>query len=256
MINLLRADFYKLIRRKSFYICALLGMLLSGLSIWSLNQSFSGMPASLFGYNASTALSYGITGGSLFCLIFVSMFVSGEFSFGTMKNIISSGQSRINIYLSKMIMTLMIITVYTVLCGIVAFAVGGIFWGFEGISRDDYLSILRMIGLVISVELAMNSLYIMVSFLVRGTGGTISINVLMRMIFRDFVLPIINAGVYKFFKNSEFDAAKYWPDTYMSPFLSLTVETKDITMGLTVCLVAILISSAIGIFTFVKRDIK
>lgn len=256
MINLLRADFYKLIRRKSFYICALLGMILSGLSIWTLNLSFNGMPASLFGYNASTALSYGITAGSLFCLIFVSMFVSGEFSFGTMKNIISSGQSRINIYLSKMIMTLMVVTIYTILCGIVAFIVGGILWGYEGISRDDYLNILRMIGLVISVEFAMNSLYLMVGFLVRGTGGTISINVLMGMIFRDFVLPLLNAGIYKLFENSDFDATKYWPNTYMSSFLSLSVESKDIIMGLTVCLAAILISSAIGIFTFVKRDIK
>ena len=47
MLNLLRADFYKLLRRKSFYVCAILGIIVACLSTvlenMTVNYSLQGM---------------------------------------------------------------------------------------------------------------------------------------------------------------------------------------------------------------------
>ena len=258
MINLIKADFYKLLRRKAFYICGALAIIFSFLRIVLINYNLesNGIPASLIGYNGFRAVPLAITAGSMFCTILVSMFIAGEFSFGTMKNIISGGQNRINIYLSKLIITLSITAVFVLLCVVTSFTTGSIFWGVGEATRDDYLGLLRMIGLIILVEFSMQCIFAMVGFLSRSTGGTIAINILTGMFVNSLVLPLISFGIYQIFKIENIQIERYWPYTYMQYFVYPEIRPEDLTTGLIVCLSAIVISSAIGIYSFVKRDVK
>lgn len=258
MINLIKADFYKLLRRKALYVCIILAIISSGLNIvlMNYNMSLKGIPGSLLGYSGFSAIPFGIASGSIFCTILVSMFIASEFSFGTMKNIISSGQSRINIYLSKLIVTLAISAAFVLICAITPFVAGSICWGIGEATRDDYLNVLRMIGLVILVEFSMQCLFAMVAFLSRSTGGAVAINIIIGMFVRSLLLPIISFGVYSLFKVENIQIERYWPYTYMQLFIYPEIKSEDLIMGLIVCFSAIIITSAIGIFSFVKRDVK
>lgn len=255
MLNLIKADFYKLFRMKSFYICGLLGAALSLLGISATNLQLEGLPIELLGYSGITALIQGLSSAALFYIIFISLFVPSEFSFGTIKNMISSGQSRVSIYLSKLVIGVFTVISYSLVSGVASWILGNIFWGGGDISRDDYLKILRMFGLFIFAEVAMQCIFIMVGFLLRRSGSTVAINLLITML-NGVVFGTINFLAYKWFKVEQFESSKYWPSTYSNIFLSLNISQEDIITGLIVCAISILIFSFIGIGTFLRRDIK
>lgn len=255
MLNLIRADFYKLFRMKSFYICGLLGVALSLLGIWATNLQFNGLPVQLFGYSGVTALMQGLSSGALFYTIFISLFVPNEFSFGTIKNMISSGQSRVSIYLSKVIIGIFTVASYVIINGVASLILGNILWGSGDFSRDDYLKILRMIALFIFVEVTMQCFFVMIGFLIRKSGGTVATNLLSTM-FIAGITTTINFLAYKWFNIENLKSDKYLPSFYSNVFLSLDIPQEEIITGLIVCVVAIIIFSSIGIWTFIKRDIK
>lgn len=267
MLNLLRADFYKLLRRKSFYICGILGIIVSCLAIFlenmeiiynlqNIGMSFDSLPAMYrVYYTGVSAFTRTIATGGIFITIMVSMFVSSEFSFGTIKNIISSGKSRLKVYSSKLVMTLIITTIYTLLCGLAGFITGSIFWGTGEITRTEYLEIFRIIGLIIAVEFSMQSVFTMVGFLLRSTGAVITVNLIIETVLAG-VLPLLNVLINKVFNVQDFNIMKYWPDTYLAVFNQFEIPTEQLTQGLIVCAVAFAVSTVIGMFTFQKRDIK
>lgn len=266
MLNLLRADFYKLLRRKSFYICGILAIVVACLSVVLENMSFTytlqgmgidfdSLPAMYRLYfSGVSAFTRTIGLGAIFITIMVSMFVSSEFSFGTIKNIVTSGKSRISIYTSKLIMALVISTIYTLLCGLAGFATGSIIWGTGEITRTEYLELFRIIGLIIAVEFSMQALFTMVSFIVRTTGAAITINLIIGTVISE-TLPIINIVFKRMLSVEEFDVLKYWPYTYLGVFNQFEIPTEQITTGLIVCAITLVASTLIGMFTFQKRDI-
>lgn len=259
MINLLRSDFYKLFRTKAFYICGVIMATISVLIIVSLNASIKasmGIDASLLGYDGLYALTAGLAWSNLFVTIMVSMFIPNEFSFGTIKNIASRGVSRINIYLSKIIVGIFISIVYTLFCAAVSFAAGSIMWGTGELTRAVYLDISRMVGLFLVAEVTLQCIFMMVGFFVRQTGGTVATNLAIIIAFPALVAQFVNYAVYQLFKVEDFSAEKYWPATYLSKYLSLDITQADINTGLIVCGCYIVISLAVGIFFFYKRDIK
>ena len=101
MGKLLRSDFYRLFRSKSFYICTTIVSALLCLSIfmekWALKvattqlEGMEGLPSTL---RFKDGISYGLiafTGGDIqmFIAIFSAIFITSEFVHGTMKNTIS-----------------------------------------------------------------------------------------------------------------------------------------------------------------------
>lgn len=261
MINLIKADFYKLLRTKSFYINAVLATLMGVSGVCLVYFSTQGLPSSYLGLNGIKAMTYAMMFMnssnllSLFCTIFLSIFISNEFSFGTIKNILSSGQNRISVYLSKLLIAFFVVFTYTVCCSFFSLVVGSIFWGMGDIPRNEYLDIFRMIGLNIVVEFAMQCIFTMICFLVRRNGMSIATNLIILMCTGKVIVPFINGLVEKFAKINNFDFNKYWPQTYAYMFSSLSLQSKDIITGLIVCGAAILVSSLIGLAVFINNDI-
>ncbi len=259
MINLLRSDFYKLFRTKAFYICGVLAAAFAVLGVILLSSAFKfelGIDASLLGYDGLYALITGTGQAGLFITIMVSMFIPQEFSFGTMKNIASRGISRTNIYLSKIIIGVFISIAYALLCASVCFTVGSIMWGTGELTRAVYLDISRMIGLFLLAEIAMQCIFIMVGFFVRQTGGTVATNLAIIIAVPALIAQFVDFAVRQWLKVENFSFNKYWPETYISRYLSLNIAQSDINTGTIVCVSFIVVSIAIGIFFFHKRDIK
>ncbi len=261
MINLLKSDFYKLFRMKSFYICAAITAVLASLGVILLNSAIIaelGIDASLLGYDGIYALIVGVNNSfvNLFIAILISMFISSEFSYGTMKNIASRGVSRANIYLSKIIVGVFVTVVYTLFCALVSFAIGSIMWGTGEFTKDVYFDLARMLGLFLLAEVAMQCIFTMIGFFIRQTGGTVATNLAIIIAFPALIIPFINFAVHEWLKVENFELAKYWPANYLSRYLSLDILRDDIITGTIVCASFIIASLAIGIFFFYKRDIK
>lgn len=260
MINLLRSDFYKLLTRKSFYICGAISALLGILGVIMMNSTIRGLGIDIdprvFGLTGINAMASGMANVTLLSTIFLSMFVSSEFSFGTIKNMASRGAGRINIYLSKLIMGVFTIVSYTVVSAAVGFAAGTIMWGAGEFSQEIGLNILRMAGLFLLAEISLQALFIMISFIVRHTGGSIAINLVIIMIATPIILAFIDYACIEWL-NTEIKSSDYWVATYtQNYFVSLNIENEVIQRGVITCLIYLIASTAVGMFTFKKRDIK
>ncbi len=259
MINLLRADFYKLFRAKSFYICGAIAAALSLLGVVLLNSSINsdlGIDAALLGYDGLYALITGVSQATLFVTIMNSIFVPSEFAHGTIKNIASRGFSKWSIYASKLLVAIFISVVYVLLCSVCSFALGSAMWGTGEIDRVVFLNIARMLGLFLLAEVAVQSMFVMFGFLIRHTGGTSFTNLGITILAPSLLLPIINFGLREWFKLESFDISSYWPATYLTRYLSLDIFNEDVMTGIIVCCAFIVVTTALGIFSFYKRDIK
>ncbi len=281
MLKLIKSDFYKLFRMKSFYICGVLAAVFAGLGIFSLN-ALDKMQYAMYGledmfisqYTGIYALTIGLSSATLFTTIVVSMFVPSEFKFGTIKNIISRGIGRTQIYFSKYIVTIFVSVVYSLLCALTAFASGCILAGVGDFDRTIFLDILEVVGLFLLAEIALQSIFHMMGFIVRSTGWTIGTNIAILAFLPSMVLNLIDMAVNNWLapavssvewlsswlKIENFSSNNYWPYPYLTEFTNIDILHMDffypiLTRGLIVCAVYILLSIAIGLFTFQKRDI-
>lgn len=281
MFGLIKSDFYKLFRMKSFYICGLIAAVLAGLGIFAAN-AVDKMQYAMYGledmfvsqYTGVYSLALGLNSATLFVTILVSMFVPGEFKFGTIKNIVPSGISRMGIYFSKFIVTIFISVVYSLLCAAAAFITGCCLAGVGDFDRNIFLDILEIFGLFLLAQIALQSIFQMMGFLIRSTGWTIGVNIAIFAFLPSMVLTLIDFAVNSWLapvvasvdwlnswlKIENFSSNDYWPLPYLSEFSNIDILHMDffqpiLTRGLIVCAVYIVIATVIGLWTFQKRDI-
>ena len=145
---------------------------------------------------------------------------------------------------------------YVLFCAVVSFAVGSIMWGTGELTREVYLNIFKMLGLFLVAEIAIQCVFVMVGFFIRQTGGTVAVNLAITIAVPVVVIPAINFGVQSLLKIEDFDASKYWPVVYLSKYMSMDIVPEDVKIGLIVCAAWAIISTAVGIFFFYKRDVK
>lgn len=256
MINVLKSDFYKLFLRKAFYICGVISGLIGVLLVVLINNEFPF--AKELGYNGISSSYIGLGQVTLLTTVFLSMFVSSEFAYGTIKNMCSKGISCVSIYLSKVVMGAFTSIVYTLFTGLCGFIAGSLMWGVGEFNIDEFWNILRLFALFILAELCLQSVFIMISFLIRHTGGTVSANLAVYVLAPALLLPLLDY-IIKSLKWFELEGgvSKYWVGSYMQIFSgTLQLEQEVICTGIIVCLIYFIVSTAIGIISFYKRDIR
>ncbi len=257
MSNLLKYDFYKLIRSKSFYICAAISLLISGLTVslcvWGYNQTGYNM---FKPYDSIMGISDGLSSVTLLITIALAIFIPSDFSFGTIKNMVSSGANRINIYLSKMIIAASVVLSYMVVNIICCGLVGGIMGEVGEYTRDTYLTMLKMFGYSFLVQLSLALICVMISFLIRNKSIVITVAILLNTIALDFIAPIIDYCVKKIASVESFSIAKYFPLSYLGVGMSIdSMPKNDLITSIIVCVSYIVVCSLIGILVFRKVDI-
>lgn len=256
MINVLRSDFYKLFLRKAFYICGLISGLIGVLLVVLINNEFPF--AKELGYNGISSTYIGLGQVTLLTTVFLSMFVSSEFAYGTIKNMCSKGIGRVSIYLSKVVIGIFTSAVYTLFTGFCGFVAGSLMWGVGEFNIDEFWNILRLFGLFILAELCLQSVFIMIGFLIRHSGGTVSANLAVYVLAPALVIPVLDYIIksLRWFELEE-GVSAYWVGSYMQIFSgTLQLEQKVIVTGIIVCLAYFIVSTVIGIVSFCTRDVK
>ena len=249
MGRLLHFEFHKLIRQRSFYIClaVLLGMLVVSAETSQLLYADSEvLPADL---NALDNLMGSVSGSVLKMVlgVFIPLFVCEDFMSGTIRNIITRGYTRLEIFFSKLIAILCACVIMTVLCMAVSYLVGLIFWGTgDGAFTGEQVKILLCQLLVM---LAISSLFYAVSTVLQKTGGAIAVCLVLPMVL-SIVLTLADTALAE----KEIQLSGYWIERAGAALSSADVAADELRKSLLTALAYLAVTTAGAWFIVRKKE--
>lgn len=182
MSKILRFEFYKLSKLKSFYICTLITLIftvLNAISTYMIAKTnyvdFEEMgvdvPLSYTGWTYSLSAIANSQFLTVFG-VFIAMFVCSEFDDNIIKNIYSRGISRTGVFVSKYFASLVAMIVMFVADAVLGFGVGALLW-----QVGDVGNYFVLIATQLAVLVGYHGLFFFVSIWITKTGGAIAINV-------------------------------------------------------------------------------
>ena len=181
MFKLLNFEFRKLIRQKSFYICiaAMLALLVGSAYTTELMTAKSGVEdPSLSGISY---LMEAISGSALSAVlaVFIPLFICEDYASGTIRNIVTRGFSRLEMFIAKLIAVLAATVLMTAVCLAAAYLVGTAFWGAgEPSLGSEQIKILLC---QLAVIAAYATMFFAISSMLQKVGGSIAICLILPM---------------------------------------------------------------------------
>ena len=287
MLSLLKSDIYKIFKRMSFYICMLLAALSSGYSTWVQEQTIKGQmkqryahmmggfmdPSEMYAsIDALSGKDLGLSAWSVsmnnlsssvitFGAIFLTIFISAEFSSGMCKAVLIRGKNKISFYFSKLISCCLIPIMYSlIVCGI-NFGIGASKWqGYEW--KPEYVdAYLIPFGWFLLVTVAWTSLLCFVAFICRGSGLSMAVNLGLITLVPPAILLGLQYIAEHWFNKADIPFSKYWIGSYNQIYAwGQGAEGKisqDAIAGLIWSLSCwFLIPTILGILYFNRREVK
>lgn len=281
MLNLLRSDFYKLYKAKYFWVCLLISIVLAIGTIFlvdfvykiggqqtvsqaeqnrqameenGVNVSAANVPGSYDELTASSQMVSFFTGETALILaVLISLFVGSEFNNGTIKTIASRNYTRIQIYASKLISSILSGILLTLICAALSTLTATVLWGFGDIAHGFWLTFFQSAALELLLLCAFISIFVMFSMLIRQNGGSLAANIC----FLEFVslFAMLGEVIIKKVFGWNISLSNYLIDTNMAAIsagLTRTVVIRSLCVGVGFFMIALLI----GLSDFQKRDIK
>ena len=214
MFKLLNFEFRKLIRQKSFYICiaAMLALLVGSAYTTELMTAKSGVEdPSLSGINY---LMEAISGSALSAVlaVFIPLFICEDYASGTIRNIITRGFSRLEMFIAKLIAVLAATVLMTAVCLAAAYLVGTAFWGAgEPSLGSEQIKILLC---QLAVIAAYATMFFAISSMLQKVGGSIAICLILPMA-AAILLSLADAALAE----REIELSGYWMKISAAPLL-------------------------------------
>lgn len=227
MFKLLNFEFRKLIRQRSFYICiaAMLALLIGSAYTTELMTAESGIEdTSLSGISY---LMEAISGSALSAVlaVFIPLFICEDYTSGTIRNIITRGFSRLEIFIAKLIAVLAATVLMTAVCLAAAYLVGTAFWGAgETALGSEQIKILLC---QLAVIAAYATLFFAISSMLQKVGGSIAICLILPMA-AVILLSLADAALAE----REIELSGYWIENLGRSLASVEAESGDIKKAL------------------------
>lgn len=227
MFKLLNFEFRKLIRQKSFYICiaAMLALLVGSAYTTELMAAKSGVEdPSLSGISY---LMEAISGSALSAVlaVFIPLFICEDYASGTIRNIITRGFSRLEMFIAKLIAVLAATVLMTAVCLAAAYLVGTAFWGAgEPSLGSEQIKILLC---QLAVIAAYATMFFAISSMLQKVGGSIAICLILPMA-AVILLSLADAALAE----REIELSGYWIENLGRSLASVEAEAEDIKKAL------------------------
>lgn len=184
----------------------------------------------------------------LMIAIVASLFVTSEFSQGTMKNVIARGFSRSQIYLSKVVVITILGLIYTIVTKIINITIFTFAYGFgETIATTS--DMVKSVGAEALLIIAFSSFFVMIAMVTKSTAGGMSLNIVSCTIFGS-LLSLGNIA----FKDVRFE--NYFIEGAMMNLMTSVPDDKHLKNALILSAVYFFGAILIGMITFRKADIK
>lgn len=282
MIRLLSAECYKLARSKSFYISmAVMAAVIilmytmigvadrirkgevengtGGIVVFTQDEMAADTDGEQGGdflweeIGIMEAIGQIFSGDLIACVlaVFVSIFVTGEFASGMMKNVVGKGCERWKIFLAKLLIT-QGAAILIILAGMGAAVLGG--WMFRGSGYLQDLSLKNLAvftGLQFLLQMALTAVYVLISELCRNYAAGISLGIGVAA-----VPMLIVTGLDMLFEGSGFTPSGYWLVSRSAGCPCEGFTGGYVTETLLVSLVWLALATGAGIWHFSRADIR
>ncbi|GHV27958.1 hypothetical protein FACS18948_6220 [Clostridia bacterium] len=256
-MNIIKSEFYKLKKSKLFYVCMLVcatipAILAIAIQVGVQTRGAEGMTAILEDISGATFLAetLGLALLPSVMAVFVSLFVSSEFHSGTIKNYVSKGFNRVQIYLSKLLVSgVAVLAIYFVHIAI-SLTLGTALWGFDPSGTTAVSNVVTMIlgeGLLL---LAYTSLFVLASTWLRGIGASVAVTVCATSILPPILMAI------DFMLIDVITLSNFWISGHVSALATVTPESGAVLQAVIVGLCYLVGGTVLGSVLFKKQDIK
>ena len=193
MLRLLRTDLKRIIKDKLLLITIFIGLgfaiimpavykLIVGIMADAIEESepIPGFTMSLYYSKTLFVSAFGLSNNfGLIMVILISIIICKDFSYGTIRNKIISGNSRQNIYLSLFLATAISLCLLMLVYSLITLGVSSIFFEYSpnGFNSTEFVYFLETIGFEMLVFIMVAALVTFLSVSVKNSGLTIVIYV-------------------------------------------------------------------------------
>lgn len=243
MKNLLKLEFRKLKRQKSFYICTAIMIALLLLSAVTTNALIKTVPAFAGQLDRSgidsmiTALSN--SSFTLIVSIFTALTVCEDYEQQTVKNIFAKGYSRKIVYFAKMISVWISTSIMFVIVVLASLGFGTIFFGIE---EPGDLKFLGIIAVQYVTAMANVALFFAISSTLRKNGSSIAAAIIAPMLM-NIVLTLLDS----FLRLENFSTASIWISSFLGDLSTQAISSERLLFCLAASLAYILLFAFAGL---------
>ncbi|MCM1368170.1 MAG: ABC transporter permease [Roseburia sp.] len=244
MINLLKFEFRKLFRQKSFYVCGavMLAMSLIGLMIskaLAQNEQLEiAMPTAMSSLlTAVSSSNFTMVSG-----IFVALFVCADYDQQTIKNVYARGFSRNTVYFAKLVASVVAVLVMFAATLLFTYAVGGAM--FDGTAESGNYAALIAGQLLYCIAYA--AFVFAVGIAVKRVGVSIALAILGPSLIGT-ALSLVDAVL----KIDGFKMSSYWLDGFLNDLSSLS--TASSRLAVCVVLTAVYAAAFVAVGCFINK---
>ncbi|HLS20620.1 MAG TPA: ABC transporter permease subunit [Bacillota bacterium] len=265
MINLLRSEMFKVIRNRSFFWLNILMIFFAGFVImlavldeYGLLDHIDNITVEVESevvFSGTDFLLYMIEAPELFLVFFYiavlgEFFIANEYTIGTMKNLVSAGYARWQVYLAKLIVfilsSLFIFAVLLFACTLF----GSLFFGIgEWPGDQSIVHISKTLVLIVLLIISIVSIVMIFSLVTTNSGVSLLTSLLFYFAFSSGLNMLSNQ--YKVAQS----LTKYSVfERFSSVYDNALQMNSFIETGIIACL-TMLIATIIGIVLFQRKDI-
>ena len=249
MMNLLRLEFRRLFRAKSFYICTVISLVMILISAATtkmvLNMASSAEEfGEAFGSMLQTPTSFSLlksTASSSLTMvlaIFLSIFVTEDYTADTIKNIYAKGHSRESVFAAKYLSATAASLMLILISALFSFAAGKVLFGEVGTAGENYVgSILAELVIL----LAYATLYFAIAIALKRTGASIAASILGPLLVA-LLLTLGDAAI----KSDKVNLQDYWLDGRLTILTQANVAGKEVAAGFVIGVIVLLVAGAVG----------
>ena len=251
MGTLLKLEFARFKKQKSFYVCLFISLALLALSnlIFLFIEKAPGEISDLLkqtGLQNLLAIPSSASFSTV-AAVFAVLFVCEDYSQKTVKNIYAKGFSKKSVYLSKLIMLWIAVTVMYLTVEIFGFIMG---YAMFDIASYSILKMIAVVGtqyIVLMTDVAIGFAF---AGIIRKTGGAIAIVIFLPMVL-DLLLTLADSII----KLDSFSFAELWTPSFITSLSDFSVNTARILTCLSLSVIYSAIAITAGLFINEQKEI-
>lgn len=254
MLNLIRADIYKLLKSTSFRVCGVLFLLLMGSEnfLYHLVEKMgggAGTQTTVISRIQGTDISY-----QILLAIVISLFIGSEYTCGTIKNLASKHYERNKIFASKWIVSVLLATVYFAASVVIVGITAMFYWKTGDMSGTVISDTAGFLFTKYILVLSITSLYVMAAFIIRKTQFVLPV-VIIGLDVIGIIAVYGDMGLTKFLGHTV-QLSKYWPSNMLAQIIQSGVQHAELLPGILTGIVFLIAAAAGGVMHFKQVDIK
>lgn len=269
MINLVRGEWYKMVRSKCFYICCVVVVVFS----FALYGIFSLAEAVKTGAMASDTLVVTSDSGSIWAemtlfsmakalfsmagtlavAVYVAILLFGDYANGAIKNVAGKGYRRSTVFSAKFLMISVGAVIIEIVLALGVLICEALFLKGERLTTENLCAYAAYVGMQLLFAVAFAGIMVLINQLCRNLGLGIAVSVGMIM-FSSIITMGINT-ILQYFRINV-DVCKYWIIDLMSECPATDIGNGFLLRACVCSLAWIAVTLVAGSIHFREVDIK